>query len=130
MRTDLAASASDTSPGDSEYPIGSNGRTAHRAAKNQSRPMSALVCASRRTATGEIAPASRSKPTHDKQYHEDDQDDADDTNAAVTVAIAVAAEAATEATKQEDHEEDDEYESDRHYLSPVVAPKRTLSRSE
>jgi hypothetical protein len=68
----------------------------------------------------------RSKPTHDKQYHEDDQDDADDTNAAVTVAVAVATEAATEATKQKDDEEDDEYESDRHYLSPVVAPKRTL----
>jgi len=94
--------------------------------------MSALLRASRRTATGEIAPASRSKPTRDQQYHEDDQDDADDTIAAVTVAVAVAAEAATEATKQEDDEEDDEYESDRHYLSPVVpvvTPKRTRTSS-
>jgi hypothetical protein len=69
----------------------------------------------------------RSKPTHEKQYDEDDQNDADDTNAAVPVAIAVAAEAATEATKQEDDEEDDEYESDGHDLSPVSAPNRTLN---
>jgi hypothetical protein len=46
----------------------------------------------------------RSRPTHDKQHHEDDQNDADDTNTAVTVAVAVPAEAATEATKQEDDE--------------------------
>jgi len=43
----------------------------------------------------------RSKPTHEKQYEEDDQDEADNTHAAVTEAIAVPAEAATEATKQE-----------------------------
>ena len=72
-------------------------------------------------------PAVRSKSPHDKQYDEHDQDDADDTDAAVPVAVAVAAEAATEATKQEDDEEDDEYESERHELSPVAAPNRTLS---
>jgi hypothetical protein len=77
-------------------------------------------------AASDIPPA-RSKPTHEKQYDEDDQDDADDTDAAVTEAVAVAAEAATEATKQEDDEDDDEYESDRHDLSPVAAPNRTLS---
>jgi hypothetical protein len=61
----------------------------------------------------------RSKPTHEKQYDEDNQDDADDTDTAVTEAVAVAAEAATEATKQEDDKDDDEYESERHDLSPV-----------
>ena len=56
------------------------------------------------------------------QYHEDDQDDADDTNAAVTEAITVAAEAATEAPKQEDDEQDDEYEPKRHVeFSPCSA---------
>jgi hypothetical protein len=68
-----------------------------------------------------------SKPTHEKQYDEDDQNDADDTDAAVTEAVAVAAEATTEATKQEDDENDDEYESNGHGLSPVSAPNRTLS---
>ena len=68
-------------------------------------------------------PRVRSNPTHEKQNDEDDQNDADDTDAAMTVAVAVAAEATTEATKQEDDEEDDEYESDRHDLSPVAAPK-------
>jgi hypothetical protein len=46
----------------------------------------------------------RSKTAHEKQYDKDDQDNADDTNAAVTVAVTVAAEAATEATEQEDNE--------------------------
>ena len=69
----------------------------------------------------------RSKPTHEKQDEENDQDDADDTDAAVTEAVAVAAEAATEATQQEDDKDDDEYESNRHDLSPVAAPNRTLS---
>jgi hypothetical protein len=45
----------------------------------------------------------------------------------MTVAVAVAAEATTETTEQEDDEEDDEYESDRHDLSPIAAPDRTLS---
>jgi hypothetical protein len=45
----------------------------------------------------------------------------------VTEAVAVAAEATTEATKQEDDEEDDDYESERHDLSPIAAPNRTLS---
>jgi hypothetical protein len=77
-------------------------------------------------ATFDIPPV-RSKPTHQKQYDEDDQDDADETDAAVPKPVAVAAEAATEATKQEDDEDDDEYESERHNLSPVAAPNRTLS---
>jgi hypothetical protein len=77
-------------------------------------------------ATFDIPPV-RSKPTHQQQDDYDDQDDADDTYTAVTVAITVAAEAATEATKQEDDEKDDEYESDRHGLSPFVAPSQTLS---
>ena len=42
----------------------------------------------------------RSKPTHEKQYEQDDQDEADNAHAAVTEAIAVPAEAAAEATKQ------------------------------
>ena len=42
----------------------------------------------------------RSKPTHEKQYKKDDQDEADNTDAAVAKAIAVPAEAATEATKK------------------------------
>jgi hypothetical protein len=72
-------------------------------------------------------PRVRSKPTHEKQYNEDDQDDADHAYAAVTEAVAVAAEAATEATEQEDDEDDNKYESDRHDLSPVAAPSQTLS---
>jgi len=68
-----------------------------------------------------------SNPTHEKQYDKDDQDDADDTDAAVTVAVAVAAEAATEATKQEDDKYDDKYQPDRHDLSPVAAPNRTIN---
>jgi len=68
-----------------------------------------------------------SNPTHEKQYDKDDQDDADDADAAVTVAVAVAAEAATEATKQEDDKYDDKYQPDRHDLSPVAAPNRTLT---
>ena len=59
------------------------------------------------------------KPTHEKQYNEDDQDDADHTYAAVTEAVAVAAEAATEATEQKDDEDDNKYESDRHDRFPV-----------
>ena len=72
-------------------------------------------------------PRVRSKPPHEKQYNEDDQDDADHTYAAVTEAVAIAAEATTEATKQEDDEDDNKYESDRHDLSPVAAPSQTLS---
>ena len=71
-------------------------------------------------------PRVRSNPTHEKQNDEDDQNNADDTDAAVTVAVAVAAEATTETTKQEDDEENDEYESDRHDLSPVAAPKPNI----
>ena len=70
--------------------------------------------------------AFRSNPTHEKQNDEDDQNDADDTDAAMTVAVAVPAEATTETTKQEDDEENDEYESNRHDLSPVAAPKTKL----
>src|ERR1700731_1253701 len=55
-----------------------------------------------------------SKPPHEKQDDEHNQDDADDTNAAVAIAIAVAAEAATEPTEQEYDEDDDEDESERH----------------
>jgi len=72
-------------------------------------------------------PRVRSKPPHEKQYDQDDQDDADHTYAAVTEAVAVAAEAATETTKQEDDEQDDEYESELHNLFPVPAPDRILS---
>jgi len=72
-------------------------------------------------------PRVRSKPTHEKQYNEDDQNDTDHTYAAVTEAVAIAAEATTEATKQEDDEDDNKYESDRHDLSPVAAPSQTLS---
>ena len=54
------------------------------------------------------------------------EDDAEDTDAAVTESVAVAAEAATEATQEEDDEEDDEYESNRHGLSPVATPKRCI----
>ena len=72
-------------------------------------------------------PRVRSNPTHEKQNDEDDQNDADDTDAAMTVAVAVPAEATTETTKQENDEEDDEYESDRHDLSPVAAPKPNIS---
>jgi hypothetical protein len=54
--------------------------------------------------------AVRSNPTHEKQHDEDDHDNADKTDAAVTVAVAVAAEAAAESTKQENDEDDDKYE--------------------
>lgn len=57
-------------------------------------------------------PPVRSKPTRKNQYDEDDQDDANDTDAAMTVAVAVATEATTEAAKQEDDKYDDEYESE------------------
>jgi len=62
----------------------------------------------------------RSKPTHEKQYDEDDQDEADDTHAAMTEAIAVPTEAATEATKQENDEYDYQYESERHNSIPCL----------
>ena len=65
--------------------------------------------------------AVRSKPTHEKQYDEDDQDYANDTDAAVPEAVAVTAEAATEAAKQEDDEDDYQYESERHNLFPLFA---------
>jgi hypothetical protein len=54
-------------------------------------------------------PRVRSNPTHEKRNDEDDQNNADDTDAAMTVAVAVPAEATTETTKQEDDEENDEY---------------------
>jgi len=57
---------------------------------------------------------SRLNPTHEKQYDEDDQNDADDTDAPVSVAISVAAEAAAKPTEQEDNQDDDEHKSDRH----------------
>ena len=82
------------------------------------------VCGPPNRATGRSAlnaPRVGSKPTHEKQHDEDDQDNADDTDAAVTEAVAIAAEATTETTKQEDNEEDNEYESDGHDLSPVAA---------
>jgi len=60
--------------------------------------------------TASEIPFVRSKPTREKQYDEDDQDDAENTNAAVTVAVAVATEPATESASQEDDEEDDKYE--------------------
>ena len=49
-------------------------------------------------------PRVRSNPTHEKQNDEDDQNNADDTDAAMTVAVAVPAEATTETTKQKDDE--------------------------
>ena len=52
-------------------------------------------------------PRVRSNPTHEKQNDEDDQNNADDTDAAMTVAEP-SAEATTETTKQENDEEDDE----------------------
>jgi hypothetical protein len=57
------------------------------------------------------------------------RNDADNTDASVTVAVAVAAEAATEAAEQEDDEDDDEYEADRHDLSPVTTPNQTFVAS-
>ena len=71
-------------------------------------------------------PRVRSKPTHEKQYDQDEQDDADHTDAAVTEPVSVAAKAPTEATKQDDDEEDDEYESERPDLSPDAAPNPNI----
>jgi hypothetical protein len=52
---------------------------------------------------------SKSEPTHEKQHNEDDQNDADDADPAMSEAIAITAEATAEATKQEDDKNDDEY---------------------
>jgi hypothetical protein len=54
-----------------------------------------------------------SKPPRRKQYDNDDQDGAANTDNAVTEAVAITAETAAEATKQKDDEEDDEYEPKR-----------------
>src|SRR4051812_42895389 len=70
-----------------------------------------------------------SNPAHQKKYEQDDDDNADDTHAAVTVTVAVATEAATEAAEQEDDQDDDKYESDRHHLSPVEGGYLPLSVS-
>jgi hypothetical protein len=59
----------------------------------------------------------RSDPACQQKNDNDDQDDAEDTDAAVTVAVTVAAEAATEPAEQGDDEDDDENESQRHELS-------------
>jgi|SRR5208282_1267131 hypothetical protein len=64
-------------------------------------------------------PTIRSKAPREKQYYEDDQDDADHTDAAMTVTIPVTTKATAETTKQKDDKEDDEYEPDRHDLPPV-----------
>jgi hypothetical protein len=74
-------------------------------------------------------PPVRSKATREKQYDDDDQYDADDTDAAMAESVTISAEATTEATKQEDDEDDEKYEPERHDLSPVAAPNRTLSLS-
>ena len=62
-----------------------------------------------------------SKPPHQKQYDEDDQDDADYTDAAVTVSISVATKATAETTKQKYDKNDDKYGSDPHELPPFAA---------
>jgi hypothetical protein len=53
----------------------------------------------------------RSEPPKQHENDNNDQDEADNADATVTVAVTVAAEAATEATKQKDDEQDDEYQS-------------------
>jgi hypothetical protein len=55
---------------------------------------------------------SRSDPTQEQQYDEDDNDDTDDAHPTVTEAVTIAAESAAEPTEQEDDEDNDEYESE------------------
>jgi hypothetical protein len=62
----------------------------------------------------EFLPLVTSNPTQKDKHEEYDQDDANDSDAPVTIAVTVAAETATEAPKQEDDEDDDEYQSNRH----------------
>jgi hypothetical protein len=62
-----------------------------------------------------------SETARKKQHDDDDQDDANETIAAVTIAVAWTAETATEATKQEDDEDYDEDGSERHDESPFAA---------
>jgi hypothetical protein len=70
-----------------------------------------------RAKTAHSASRPRSKPAGENQYDEDDEYDADDTDAAIPVAVTVAAEAATEATKQKYDEKDDEDGSDQGLIS-------------
>jgi hypothetical protein len=65
--------------------------------------------------------AAGSKPTHEKQDDENDQDYAYDADATVPIAVTIAPKSSTEAAKQKDDEENDEYKSKRHELSPKSA---------
>ena len=62
-----------------------------------------------------------SEAARKKQHDDDDQDDPNETVAAVTIAVAWTAETATEATKQEDDEDYDEDGYERHDESPFAA---------
>jgi hypothetical protein len=57
-------------------------------------------------------PFARSKPTREQQYDKNNQDDANNTNAAVTVAVSVSTEATAEAAQQKYDDKYDEYEAD------------------
>jgi hypothetical protein len=62
------------------------------------------------------------KPPREQQYDNDNQDDANYTDTAMTIAVAVTPETAAEAAQQKDDEENNEYEPKRHDLSPVANP--------
>lgn len=63
---------------------------------------------------------SSSQATHENQYHEDNQDGANNTDAAVTETVTVSSEAAAEPADQEDDKNDNQDESGGgHELSPL-----------
>jgi hypothetical protein len=64
-------------------------------------------------AASTVRPQFGLKPTGENQYDENDQDNTNNTDAAVTVTVSVAAEAAAEATKQENDQDDEKYDSKR-----------------
>src|SRR5262245_42477512 len=98
------------------------GRCRHRLGSTTFDPL--LACR-----PGQLAVASAGfglQSSCEKQDDKNDQDDTENSDAAVTIAVAVAAEAAAETTEQENDEDNDEDESERHDLSPFPASKRTL----
>jgi hypothetical protein len=53
-----------------------------------------------------------SEPARQHKHEQDDEQDTDDTYAAIAKAIAVAAEAPAEAAKQENYENDEQYRAE------------------
>jgi hypothetical protein len=66
-----------------------------------------------------------------QENQKNNQDNADETNPAMSVAVTVTAEAATETAKQKNDEDDDEDESQRHGAIPLLCAnlKRDVAES-